>query len=491
MQNLHDILKGISSSLLHLIPEGALMIGFFVLLVAGMINNQRNILFASITLATSLTSILLIAGNHLSSVHSIANGMLIRDGGADFIMLLVDVSVALTCLLSLRNAPRRHRSEFYAFLLAVAAGCHFLVMSNNLVMVFVSLELVSITSYVLAGYAFDRHGSEGSFKYFLFGSVASAAMLYGFSLIFGITGTLDFTSPSFISAIIEHSTPLLFIAALFALAGFLFKMAAVPMQSWAPDVYQAAPIPVIAYFSVAPKVAALWILARFTVALHGYGQSGYDWQSVVAGIAVLTILAGNLSALWQKDSKRMMAYSSIAHSGFLLVGLAAFMPQGVEFMLFYAAVYLLMNYGVFALLLGFEREGVSGAMTTFSGAGPRRVWAAAGLTFGMIALAGIPPTGGFTAKLFVFTSLWQSYLESGKVLLLVLLVVGLVNTVISLFYYLRIPWYAWFRAGELPAQEKNGAFENFLGLILVLGVVVIFFLPGLLMGLMNKINFVL
>src|SRR5690606_31018089 len=171
--------------------------------------------------------------------------------------------------------------------------------SNNLVMVFLSIEVISITSYVLAGYAFNRHGSEGSLKYFLFGSVASAAMLYGFSLLFGLTGTLDFTSEAFMDALIAHTSPLLFIAALLSLAGFLFKMAAVPMQSWAPDVYQAAPIPIIAFFSVAPKVAALWILARFTIALHAFGQTGFDWQAVIAGIALLTILAGNLAALWQ------------------------------------------------------------------------------------------------------------------------------------------------------------------------------------------------
>lgn len=491
MQGLHEILTGIGASLPYLIPEGILLTGLLLTLVLGLINNNRNTLFAVLTIGVSATSFVLIAAGGLDTSRSLMNGMLLREGGGEFVMLLVDVSVVLTCLLSLRNAGKRHLSEYYVFLIAIATGCHFLVMSNNLVMVFLSLEVISITSYILAGYAFNKTGSEGSFKYFLFGSVATAVMLYGFSLLFGITGTVNFTDKAFVEGLITQSSPLAFIAALMALAGFLFKMAAVPMHSWAPDVYQAAPIPVMAFFSVAPKIAALWILAKFTLAMHAFGDGGYDWQSVIAVVSLLTILVGNLSALWQTDAKRMMAYSSIAHSGFLLVGLAAFMPQGIGFMLFYAAVYLVMNFATFAFLMGFEREGISGPMASFAGTGPRRVWAMSGLTVAMVALTGIPPTAGFTAKLLIFTSTWQAYLETGKIWLSILLIIGLINTVISLFFYLRIPWYAWFKAGEPIQSEKKGHFENFLGLTLVVWIVIIFFLPGLLMGLLNRINFVL
>jgi NADH-quinone oxidoreductase subunit N len=327
-------------------------------------------------------------------------------------------------------------------------------------------------------------------KYFLFGSVASAIMLYGFTILYGFTGTLDFSSPTFFGQLIDNSSPLLLVAGLMALCGFLFKMSAAPMHPWAPDVYQAAPIPIIAFLSVAPKLASVGILTKFLLALHLFGQGEYDWQLIAAAIAMLTITVGNLSALWQKNPKRMMAYSSIAQSGFLLVGVAAFLPQGIQFMLFYAAVYLLMNFAVFVYLSWFEKQGMSG-MDTFAGRGPGFLWAAIGITIALVALTGLPPTAGFTAKLFIFSSLWDAYETTRKSLLLWLLIFGLINTVISLFYYLRIPYAAFIKAGARPETQKKPGFENLLGFILVLLIVTIFFVPGLLMGLINRINFVL
>jgi NADH-quinone oxidoreductase subunit N len=210
----------------------------------------------------------------------------------------------------------------------------------------------------------------------------------------------------------------------------------------------------------------------------------------LTAITILTITVGNFSALWQTNPKRMMAYSSIAHSGFILVGVAAFLPQGLQFMLFYASVYLLMNFAVFGYLSYFERHGVF-SMSAFSGKGKTFIWASVGLTIGLVALTGIPPTAGFTAKLFVFSALWDAYQETHKTLLLWLLVFGLLNTVVSLFYYFRIPYYAFLKSGEDVITQKNGQFENLFGLILVVLIVVTFFIPGLLMGLINRINFVL
>ena len=363
-------------------------------------------------------------------------------------------------------------------------------MSTNLVMVFLSLELISISSYILAGFSFDKSGGEGSLKYFLFGSIASAIMLYGFSLLYGFTGTLDFTAQVFFDRLQTQTSPLLMVAGFMAMCGFLFKMAAVPMQPWAPDVYEAAPLPVIAYLSVAPKLAAVGIFAKFILAMHLFGQGEFDWQLIVAAVSILTITVGNLSALSQRNPKRMMAYSSIAQSGFLLVGIAAFLPQGIQFMLFYGAVYLLMNYCVFVYLMYFEGNGLT-SMATYSGLGKKFVWAGAGLTIALVALTGLPPTAGFTAKLLIFSSLWEAFLATDKSLLVWLLIFGLLNTVISLFFYLRIPYYLFLRAGATFADEKKGGFENLLGFILVVFIVVIFFMPGLLMGLINRINFVL
>ena len=224
--------------------------------------------------------------------------------------------------------------------------------------------------------------------------------------------------------------------------------------------------------------------------MHLFGQSDYDWQMIIATIAILTISFGNFSALWQKNPKRMMAYSSIAQSGFLLVGIASFLPQGIHFMLFYATIYLFMNFAVFIYLAYFETNGIQ-SIASFAGIGKRFIWASVCLTVGLIALTGLPPTSGFTAKLFIFSALWESYEVSHKTLLLWLLIFGLLNTVVSLFYYLRIPYFAFINAGETTVNPKKLTFENFLGFFLVVLIVVIFFMPGLLMGLINRINFVL
>lgn len=490
MQGLNEQLIGIKESFTFVIPELILTGALLIILTAGLFSNKRGLIFNILTILASITSMAVIISGGLQSQVDLFNNLLQRDGFCDFLMLLVDFSIVLTCLMSLTTAKKQYQSEYYVLVLSIALGSHLLLMSTNLVMVFLSLELISISSYILAGFSFDKTGGEGSLKYFLFGSIASAIMLYGFSLLYGFTGTLDFTAAAFFDKLVNESTPLFMIAGFMAMCGFLFKMAAVPMQPWAPDVYEAAPMPVIAYLSVAPKLAAVGIFAKFILAMHLFGQGQFDWQVVVAAVSILTITVGNLSALSQRNPKRMMAYSSIAQSGFLLVGIAAFLPQGIQFMLFYSAVYLLMNYCVFVYLMYFEGNGLT-VMASYSGNGKKFVWAGAGLTIALISLTGLPPTGGFTAKLLIFSSLWEAFLATDKSLLIWLLIFGLLNTVISLFFYLRIPYYLFLRAGATFAEEKKGGFENLLGFILVVFIVVIFFMPGLLMGLINRINFVL
>lgn len=491
VQGLHDQLTNITDSLGFVIPELILVAAIIAVVIAGLTGVRAHLALGAFSITTAVASIVFIALSGFQYDIYLFNRMIHRDGLADFLMILVDVSVILTCLMSLRRKETRSTPEYYAFLLAIALGAHLLLMSGNLVMIFLSLELISLSSYVLAGYSFDRVSSEGSLKYFFFGSVASAIMLYGFSLLYGFTGSVDPTSPQFLEVLAREESPLLLIAGVMSLSGFLFKMAAVPMHPWAPDVYEAAPMPVIAYLSVAPKLAGLGILVKFIVAMQRSAPGSPDWLLIVAIIAILTITAGNLAALWQKNAKRMMAYSSIAHSGFLLVGIAAFLPHAIEFMLFYAAVYLLMNYSVFLFLAYFEEHGID-TMPTFSGTGKRHIAAATGLTVSLVALTGLPPTAGFTAKLLIFSGLLDGYTATGKSLLLGLLVVGLLNTVISLFYYMRIPYYAFLRQGS-PASDikKNASFENFLGLFLVVLIVALFFIPGLLMRLIYSVNFVL
>lgn len=451
-----------------------------------------NTMLALAFLLASITYTILCWDNYSAPLRLFA-GLIQCDQYSAYFKILIDVGGILTVLMSLRSkdiSSIKFNSEFYALLISAVLGAHLLTMSTNLIMVFVSLELVSISSYVLAGYSFTKKGAEGSLKYFLFGSAASAIMLYGFSILFGITGTLDFTSLDFASRLIDNQSLLVVVAGIMAFAGFLYKIAAVPMHIWSPDVYEGSSLPVVAFLSVVPKLAGIVVLSKFALTMTLFGQSQFDWQLTLGIIAMLTIGIGNLSALWQTNPKRLMAYSSIAQSGFLLIGIVCFTEQGIHALMFYSALYVITNFAVFFLLQAFETNGIE-SIRSFRGMGKTFVFASVVLLIGLISLSGIPPTGGFTSKLFVFASLWSSYEETGKEVLLWLLVFGLLNTVISLFYYLKIPYYAFLKTSVSQPQRQNTPLENFLAFVLVVGVVFLFIRPDLLMGWLNTINFVL
>jgi len=491
--DLKEKLEIIGTSLPYFVPELVLIAGILLLILTGLTRKADASLLTLLCLVLLLCSLLFLVlqWESFTTPHKLFNGFLRSDDFSASFRILFDVAGMLTVLMTwARQKEQQHLSEYYTLLMSVVLGAHLLAMSMNLILVFLSLELISISSYVLAGFSFSKHGAEGSLKYFLFGSVASAVMLYGFSLMFGLTGTLDFSSAEFIDQLLARDSLLFFIAAVMALAGFLFKAAAVPLHPWVPDIYEASPMPIVALFSVVPKLAGVAVLTKFILAINIFGQSAYDWQFVISLVAILSLTVGNFSALWQKNPKRLMAYSSIAQTGFLLVGVAAFLPQAVHFLIFYAIVYMVANFLIFIYLQYFESLGKT-TLASFSGTGKTHPLAGVLILVGLISLTGLPPTAGFSAKLFIFTSLWEAYQLSGKNILLWLLVFGLLNTVVSLFYYLRIPYYAFIKDAETGTGTNILTFENLLGFILVLVIVVLFFIPGLLMGWINTINFVL
>jgi NADH-quinone oxidoreductase subunit N len=282
------------------------------------------------------------------------------------------------------------------------------------------------------------------------------------------------------------SIRLFYLAGSLTLAGFLFKIAGVPMHPWAPDVYEAAPMPVVAFFSVVPKIAGVAILLKFVLYCI---PAGINWQLIITAIAILTLLVGNFSALWQKNVKRLMAYSSIGQSGFLLVSVASVSLQGAEALLFYSSVYVILTFLLFFFLQQFENRAFT-TIASYEGAGKPFFWPSLFMLVAFVGLTGLPPTAGFTGKLFLFSALWESYAATGSQLLLWLLIFGLLNTVVSLFYYLRIPYYAFIRPAQQNFQANNLTFENLLGAILVLVILILFFSPQLLMGWINRSNFV-
>src|SRR5258706_10397706 len=422
--SLSDQLHGLSHSLPFIIPELILIAGIAVLLIAGLAIPKNQ--FVPLQLLSILLFVLssgVVCGTWPKNPSPLFFGMLRCDDYSSYFKLLADAGGLITMIMTDRNRLQIP-AEYFILVMAVVVGAHLLVMSMNFIMVIISMELLSLSSYALAGWSFTKTGAEGSLKYFLFGSVATASMLYGMSLLYGLAGTLDFSSEKFVTHLMDAHSPLVFVGGLMTLAGFLFKMAAAPMHLWAPDVYQSAPTPVVAFLSVVPKTAGLGTLIKFVLAINLFGQSHFDWQLVLVALAALSMTVGNFSALWQTNPKRLLAYSSIAQSGFLLVGTVPMSLNGIHTALFYGTVLLIMNFLAFYTLQQFEQDGVS-TISTFAGLGKGGSFRSIALTTGLISLVGLPVTAGFSAKLFIFSGLWEAYGQSHKIVLIVLLVFGL------------------------------------------------------------------
>jgi len=324
----------------------------------------------------------------------------------------------------------KNTGEFYFLLLTASLGAMLLTGANDLIMVFVALETLSISSFALCGYTkSDRLSNEASLKYLVFGAAASAVMLYGFSFIYGITAATNLPEISGFLSEYELNS-ILVIAFLFVLAGFGFKISAVPFQAWAPDVYEGSPIPVAAYLSVVSKTAGFAVLIRFITEL--FPETAL-FSIILAVVAVITMTAGNLMALGQQNIRRLMAYSSIAHAGYILLGLAVMTVDGITAMIFYLITYLFMNFGVWAAIELFALATGKDNIDDFAGLAVKHRYFALGMVLCLLSLAGIPITAGFFSKFYLFKAVAVAGYEY-----MVLLVIALINTAIALFYYMRV-----------------------------------------------------
>jgi len=483
-------LQHIYESASWLLPEAILATSILLTMVIGLFVRNKFLMLKSLALATYCVAIFLIIYHQPDDATILFGGMLRVDEFSSYFKILFLTGGVIGTWMY--DSQRKNESaEYFLLMHAIVLGSCLLSSSTNFITVLLSIELISLSSYLLAGFGFDKKSAEGSLKYFLFGSVATACMIYGLSILYGLAGTLDFSSDVFVEHLIEMTSPLLLTAGLLTLAGLLFKITAVPFHLWAPDVYESAPTSVVAFISVVPKLAGVALITRFTLAINLFGQSGYNWQMILAAVSILSILIGNLSALSQTDPKRMLAYSSVAQAGFLLVGLVSFGMDGIHFTLFYSAVFLVMNFLVFHTLKQFEATFGQVQVTSFAGLGSVSLVPSLAMLVGLVSLTGLPPTAGFTAKFLVFGSLWSSYQQSGELLLLALFAIGLLNTVISLFFYLKIPYYLFIKEKKTVADAiKTDRSGNLLSLILVIVLVYLFISPDGLMGWINKITFV-
>lgn len=467
-------------------PELLLTFAFLSAIIADLIFRRSPVVVAGVALAGFVAVLALTlaqAGMHVS----IFNNMIAVDAFAYFFKILIIGSAILILIFSFSsaelNSSGRRLGEYYSLLIGLTLGMVLMAGASNLLMMYLAVELSSIASYVLSGYTREaRDSSEASLKYVIYGSVSSGLMLYGMSILYGITGSLDLYAINTALAAGGYSNFGLMIAGILIVAGFGYKISAVPFHFWTPDVYEGAPITITAFLSVASKAGGFALMIRFfnvvfvdesvTSLPEGAWASltGFEWHHLLAALSVLTMTLGNLVALWQNNLKRLLAYSSIAHAGYMLMGVVVLNNEGLAAILVYFVVYLFMNLGAFYIVMLVANKTGSEDIEEYKGIGPKAPFVMVALAIFLVSLTGLPPTAGFIGKLYLFAAL----LNNGWVWLAI---VGAINSVISLYYYVRI-----FRNMYLRTAERHQ--ELVLDFTLAQKLVVMLLLiPTLVLGL--------
>lgn len=402
----------------------------------------------------------------------------------EFMKLVLLFAGVLFVVFSLTQIHRvKKAGEYYILFNGLLIGALLLTKTTNLLVIYLGIELMSISAYVLSGFSFNKNSAEASLKYLLFGAVSSAFMLFGMSLLYGFTQTLDVNNFELLSTAMVIGDMPIKLAVFMTMVGFLFKIAAAPMHIWSPDVYEATPTFVVAVFSVIPKLAVFVLLFNIADKFLVFPEV----ELLLQMAAILSLTVGNFAALWQKNAKRMLAYSSIAHTGFLLIGFFANMQSFV----FYGLVYLIMNFAVFGLVKVVEQNFLISDIEQYKGLGKKTPLIGVLFVVVLISLTGLPPTAGFTAKLLVFSGIWGKYVINYNPVYLSLFIFGLLNTVVSLFYYLRIPYFMFIKkssAINLNEHKSSTVLIYLIGL-LVFVLILCFFLPNSLMDMIYSINF--
>ena len=409
-------------------------VGFLILIADLLLPHTKKHWCAYIAMAGVAWAFFITLGQWGQEQRGYANMVVLDDLSTLFNLLFLG-STFITILLSepFLRSERVEQGEYYALILFCTAGMMLLASALDLITLFLGIEVLSISLYILAGYRRDSDTSnEAAMKYFLLGAFASAILLYGIALTYGATGTTNLLRIADTLTNSEGPLPagLLLAGMAMILIGFGFKVALVPFHMWTPDVYEGAPTPITAFMSAGPKAAAFAAFLRtFFVA---FGPIHADWNMLLAGIAALTMTVGNIAAIAQTNVKRMLAYSSIAHSGYVLIGLVAGGNVGGTGAIFYLIAYTVMNLGAFAVVVLLEhRKGGGVELKDYAGVGFRYPLIGAALSLFMISLSGIPPTVGFVGKLYLF----GAAVQTGHIFLAV---IGVLNSAISIFYYLRL-----------------------------------------------------
>ena len=400
-----------------------------------------------------------------SSPELVWGGMLRHDWLAFVFKVIAMFAAAMTALFSMDVEDLGTKGEYYLLLLVSTLGMMLMAGSANLVMLFLAIETTSIPLYAMAGfYKEDNQSTEAGFKYLLFGALASAIMLYGFSLLFGFTGTTDIYSLARLMQVGGVDSPQVMTAALMVLVGFGFKISAVPFHFWAPDVYTGAPTPIAGFLSTASKAAGFAVLMRVMLEVFPFVQE--NWAGILAALAVVTMTLGNTVALAQKNIKRLLAYSSVAHAGYILLGVVALSVLGMSSAVFYLIAYLTTNLAAFGIVSTASRTLKSDEIAAYAGLSRRNPTLALAMLAAFLSLAGIPPLSGFVAKLWVFAAVVQSELYW-------LAFIGVINAIIGMYYYLTVLKVVYLHRSEkddvpVPMSRPDGIALGVLCLLILL-----------------------
>ncbi len=418
-----------TADLMPLLPEMALVGAAFALLLLDLFTNERRRGLVHALSVLTLIAVAAMLATGTGGQGTVLNGMFIRDTMADVLKFFVAIVSAMALIYSYDFFKQRglYKSEIPVLMLFSTAGMMLLISAGSLVMVYLGLEMLALCSYALV--AIDRDNptsSEAAMKYFVLGSLASGLLLYGMSLVYGATGSLDLSAIHSAS----DSAPMLLTGMVFLVAGIAFKFGAAPFHMWLPDVYHGAPTPITLFIGAAPKMAAFAMTYRLLEG--GVGPLDEQWRLLLSGLAGLSLVMGNLIALAQTNLKRMLAYSTISHVGFLFMGLSGGGDVGYAAAMFYAIAYSLMSAAAFGAIVVLSRKGFEAdRIDDYKGLNARNPWMAGLILCIMASLAGVPPFLGFWAKLAVLRAAW----EGGQIWLVI---VGIVFAVIGAFYYLRV-----------------------------------------------------
>ncbi|PYR52662.1 MAG: NADH-quinone oxidoreductase subunit N [Acidobacteria bacterium] len=454
------------SDFYYILPELVLTAGSLLLLVADVLLPRGSKALTWVAVGALVATLLSLAP-FVNTQVEVAHGLIAVDRFALFFKIVFLVAAVLTVLMSERYMTIEGASlgEYYFLILCSTLGMMIMAGGIDLIAAFIGLETMAVSFYILTGFIKpNQRSNEAAVKYFLLGAFSLGILLYGMSLMYGLSGT---TSLRVMSGLFAGQTrdPRLVLAVILVVAGMGFKIAAVPFHMWAPDVYEGAPTPVTAFLSVGSKAAAFALVLR--IFLEGLPVMNADWRLLFWALSVVTMTVGNLAAVTQSNLKRMLAYSSIAHAGYLLIGVVSGTPRGISAMLIYLAIYAFMQLGAFAVIVMMHRQDVVGdELKDFSGLHARHPLAAFAMLVFMLSLGGIPPTAGFMGKFWLFSAAIDAQYYG-------LAVIGVLNSAISLYYYVRVAVFMYLRretSGSEPVSSPALSLALVVAVVATLGL---------------------